>query len=152
MSAAAFYCISSALYFPGAVGLVNSLRLQGHTEPIYLLDCGLSERQRELIAPEATIVPAPRELPPYLLKTHAPLAHPAEVMVLIDVDMIATRPLDELIERAAEGAAVAFRDTIDRFVPEWGELLGLGPLRRGPYVSLGLVALGGELGGEVLRL
>ena len=30
----------------------------------------------------------------------------------------------------------------DRFVPEWGELLGLGEVRRQPYVSSGLVFLG----------
>ena len=108
---AAFYCVSSELYFPGAVGLVNSLRLQGHSEPMLPARLrALRAPSAELIAPDATIVPAPRELPPYLLKTLAPLAHPAEVSVLIDIDMIVTRPLDELIERAAEGAAVAFRD------------------------------------------
>ncbi len=50
----AFYCISSDLYFPGAVALVNSLRLVGHTEPIFLLDCGLSDAHRELLATEVT--------------------------------------------------------------------------------------------------
>ena len=55
----AFYCVSSRIYFLGAVGLVNSLRLIGHTEPIFLLDCGLTPAQRERIAPHVTLVPAP---------------------------------------------------------------------------------------------
>jgi hypothetical protein len=148
----AFYCISSELYFPGAVGLINSLRLVGHTEPIYLLDCGLDEEHRELLAGEVTILSAPRQAPPFLLKTVAPLRHPAETMVLIDVDMVVTRPLTPLIEQAAGGRVVAFKDNMDRFVPEWGALLGLGATRRQPYVSSGLVLLGGDRGTEVLRL
>jgi hypothetical protein len=149
---AAFYCMSSAAYFLGAVGMINSLRLQGHTEPIYLLDLGLTERQRELLTAEATIVPAPPGTPPWLAKTVAPLAHPAETMVLIDADIIVTRPLGELIVRAARGGVLAFENNVDRFVPEWGELLDLGELRRRPYVCSALVCLGGETGAEVLRL
>jgi hypothetical protein len=148
----AFYCMSSELYFPGAIGLVNSLRLVGHTEPIYLLDCGLAPEHRELLAGEATIVPGDPETPPYLLKTVAPLRHPADVMVLIDVDMVVTRPLTSLIEKAAAGRVVAVKDNLDRFVPEWGELLDLGPVSRRPYVTSALVFLGGEVGREVLRL
>ena len=86
--------------------MVNSLRVHGHSDPVYVLDCGLDPDQRDLLAPHATLVPAPSEAPPWLLKTVAPLRHPAEVMVLIDADMIVTRPLTdrptvffELIER-----------------------------------------------------
>ncbi len=39
--------------------MINSLRLNGHREPIYLLDCGLSDDQRELLAAEVTVVDAP---------------------------------------------------------------------------------------------
>ena len=152
IAAAAFYCVADERYFLGAVGLVNSLRLQGHSEPIYLLDCGLSERQRELIGPEVELLAGPRDPAPQVLKAIAPLTHPAEVMVLIDTDMIATRPLGELIEAAAGGRVVAGSAELDRHCPEWSELLGLGRLRRLPYVSTGLVACGGELGREVLRL
>jgi hypothetical protein len=73
-------------------------------------------------------------------------------MVLIDTDMVVTRSLTPLIGGAAGGRVVAFKDRQDRFFPEWGELLGLGTARRGPYVSSGLVFLGGSLGTEVLRL
>ena len=146
----AFYCLSSELYYPAAVGLVNSLRLQGHDEPIYLLDCGLAQEHRELLAREVTIVPGPAATPPYLLKTIAPAANPAEVMVLIDVDMVVTRPLTPLIERAAEGNVLAVKDNLDRYVPEWGRLLGLGDSEPGPYVSSGLVIAGGGVGAALI--
>jgi hypothetical protein len=148
----AFYCVSSEVYFLGAVGLINSLRLVGHTEPIYLLDHGLTTAQRELVAPHVELVPGPRDTPPYLLKTVAPLRHPAEVRILIDADMIVTRPLTELIATASEDRVVAFENDTDRFVAKWGELLDLGPLRRRRYVSSGLIALGAPAGEEVLRL
>jgi hypothetical protein len=149
---AAFYCLADERYFLGAVGMINSLRLLGHEEPIYLLDCGLSVGQRERLSQEATIVAGPTDAPPWLLKTLAPRAHPAKVMVLIDADMIATRPLGELVERAAGGRVVAFENDVDRFVARWGELLELGQIHREPYVSSGLVFMGGALGAEVLEL
>jgi hypothetical protein len=148
----AFYCVSSGVYFLGAVAMLNSLRLVGHTEPVFMLDCGLRPRQRELLAAHVTLLEAPSDAPPYLLKTVAPLRHPAEVRVLIDVDMVVTRALAEPVELAAEGRLVAFRNNLDRFVPEWGELLDLGPIRRQPYLSSGLVLLGGRRGDDVLRL
>jgi hypothetical protein len=144
--------MSSEAYFLGAVGMINSLRLQGHDEPIYLLDLGLAAWQRELLATEATIVPGPPDTRPWLAKTIAPLAHPAETMVLIDTDVIVTRPLDELIERASSGSVVAFRDNVERFVPEWGELLDLGPIERRPYVCSAFVAVGPPIAGVVLPL
>jgi hypothetical protein len=148
----AFYCVSNGRYFLGAVAMLNSLRLAGHDEPVFLLDCGLTPEQRELLAPHVTLVTAPTDSLPHLLKTVAPLDRPAEVAVLIDVDMIVTRPLTELAERAAEGRVVAFLNDYDKFVPEWGELLGLGTSQRRPYVCSGLAFLGGAVGSRVLRL
>ena len=152
MSSTAFYCVADDRYFLGAVGMINSLRLHGHQEPIYLLDCGLRPDRRELLAAAVTVVPAPRDAAPHLLKTVAPLEHPAEVMVLIDTDMIVTRPLDELIAAAARGRVIAFENNVDRFFPEWGELLGLGPIERKPYLCSGFVAAAADPGTEVLRL
>jgi hypothetical protein len=149
---AAFYCVADERYFLGAVGMINSLRVLGHDEPVFVLDCGLTAEQRRLLSPHATLVDAPGEAPPWLLKTVAPLRHPAEVMVLIDVDIIVTRSLDELIARAAEPRVVAIENDTQRFVAEWGELLGLGEVRRQPYVSSGLVLLGQPAGEQVLRL
>jgi hypothetical protein len=147
---AAFYCVADEGYFLGAVGLVNSLRAAGHTQPIFVLDCGLTDEQRGLLQGEARVVPTPTDAPPHVLKAVAPLQHPADVMVLIDTDMLVTRSLAPLVERAAEGRIVAFRDRQERFVPRWGELLELGEARPGPYVSSGLVVLGGPAGERVL--
>jgi hypothetical protein len=148
----AFYCVCDDRYFLGAVAMINSLRLQGHTEPIFLLDCGLTRVQRELLTPEVRFVASPYETIPLLLNTIAPIGHPAEVMILIDADMIVTRPLTALIEEAGRGRVVAFRTSYDRFVPEWGELLELGQIRRQPYVCGGLVFFGGAVGAEVISL
>ncbi len=148
----AFYCASSELYFPGAVAMINSLRLQGHDEPIFLLDCGLTPAQRRLLEREVTIVVGEPDTPPYMLKTIAPRLHPAEMMLLIDVDIVVTRPLIDLFERAAPGRVVAFENDSDRFVAQWGDVLELGAVTRRPYVSSGFVVLGGEVGSEVLRL
>ena len=152
MTRAAFYCVADARYFPGAVALINSLRLVGHTEPIRLLDLGLEPGQRDLIRSEATVIEGDASTPPWLAKTVAPLADPAPVTVMIDADMIVTRPFTDLIEEAAAGRVVAFRNDTDRWVDDWGVLLDLGPMRRRPYVSSGLVLAGGDTGAEVLRL
>ncbi len=149
---AAFYCVSSSRYFLGAVALVNSLRLLGHTEPVFVLDYGLSEAERELLAQECTLVATPGDTTPFLLKTVAPLAHPAEVMVLIDADMIVTQPLTEMIERAAEGRVLAVEHGQDRFFESWGELLGLHRAKRHKYVTSSLVIAGGEPGRRFVRL
>jgi hypothetical protein len=149
---AAFYCVSSAMYFLGAVGMINSLRLVGHEEPIFVLDCGLTAAQRRLLEPQATVIAAPGGREPFTLKTYAPLRNPAAVMVLIDADMVVTRPLTHLLQQAASGRVVAFENPVDRFVPEWGELLDLGQVRRQPYLCSGLVAMGSSPGTEVLEL
>jgi hypothetical protein len=153
MTETAFYCVADERYFIGAVGLVNSLRLLGHGDPIVVLDCGLTAEQRGLLGPEVELMAAPDDRPPWLLKTVAPLAKPADVMVLLDTDIVATRPLGELFERAATGRLVAFADPADRFDPDWGELLGLGaPRRGGTYVSSAALCVGRALGAEVLGL
>jgi hypothetical protein len=150
--ALAYYCVADERYFLGAVGLVNSLRLLGHDEPIHLLDCGLTDEQRRLLEPQVALVSDRSDTPPWLLKTAAPLEHPAEVMVLLDTDLVVTRPLAALIERAREGRVVAFRNPVDRFVAEWGELLNLGTARRQPYLSSAAICLDRALGTELLRL
>jgi hypothetical protein len=149
---AAFYCVSNSIYFLGVVALVNSLRLIGHREPVYILDCGLTDDEREVLAAEATVVPARNEAPPWLLKTIAPLRHPAEVMVLIDADIVVTRSLDDLLGTAATGRIVAIEHGSDRFFPEWGRLLGLGAPRRQPYVSSSFLLFDRDLGAHLLAL
>ena len=117
---AAFYCVSSEMFFLGAVALINSLRLVGHREPVFVLDCGLTPTQRELLSADATVVPAPGPTTPFLLKTVAPLRHPAEVMVLIDADIIVTRSLGELIDRAVGRPGPGGRAWTGKVLPRVG--------------------------------
>jgi hypothetical protein len=152
MNSAAFYSVADARYFLGAVGLVNSLRLQSHRESVFLLDCGLTPRQRGLLEPHVRLIPAPDDGPPWLRKAVAPLLHPADVMVLIDADIIVTRPLDDLLDRAASGRVLAVRHGFDRSFAEWGPLLGLSPMRERSYVSSSLIVAGGDTGSRVIRL
>jgi hypothetical protein len=149
---AAFYCVSSAAYFLGAVGMINSLRLLGHDEPVFVMDCGLTVRQREVLDPHVNLVPAPEDREPFTLKAVLPLARPAETMVLIDTDVIVTSSLGPLISEASRGRVVAFRNHADRFADEWAEMLDLAPLPRRPYLCSGLVALGRSPGTRVLEL
>lgn len=151
---AAFYCVSEERYFLGAVAMINSLRLLGHTEPVHLLDVGLTRVQRQAIEAEVVVVDPPPgfELEPFMAKAIAPIAEPAEVMILIDVDMIAIRALDELVERARRGRVIAPALPMERFFAEWGDLTGLGPARPGlQYVTSGIVFCGGPPGKMVVE-
>jgi hypothetical protein len=147
----AFYCVADERYFLGAVGMINSLRLVGHDEPVYVLDCGLTRAQREILAPHTTLVEAPHDAPPWLLKTIAPLRHPAAIRVLVDADAIVIRRLSELTSIASAGKVAAFEAGYERFFPEWGEILGLGTVRRHAYLCSAVVVLGGEPGETTLR-
>ena len=149
---AAFYCVTGRDFFPGAVAMLNSLRVVGHTEPLFVLDCGLEPAQRRLLAPHVTLIPAPSEAAPSLLKLVAPRTNPAAVMVLLDADLIVTRPLTELIEAASRGSLVGFENDTQRHFPEWGELLELGPVRRGPYLTTSALFFGGETGQRLMPL
>ncbi len=146
------YTVSNAEHFLGVVALVNSLRLTGWDDEVILVDCGLSSWQRELIEHEVRIVPAPAVPAPHLLKVVGPLAHPAGVMVVVDADIIVTRRLDPLIAEAAESTRLlAVADALpDRFDARWGDLLGLGELRRQTYVNSGFLVVPSELGMHVL--
>jgi hypothetical protein len=149
---AAFYCVADSRYFLGAVGLVNSLRALGHDEPIHLTDCGLTQDQRDLLATTVELVDAPADTPPALLKTIGPNRHPADVIVQLDTDLLATRHLGELIDTAAAGKLVAFENKSDRWVPEWGELLDLGELRRQRYLDFAALCMHSSIAREVQPL
>ena len=122
----AFYSVADSAAFVGAAGLLNSLRLAGHDEPFFLLDCGLTAEQRATLEPHATLVAAESDIPATAAKAIAPLQAPAEAMVLLDADVIVTRHLGELVARCAGGKIVVFPDdTPGRFFSEWTSL-GLG--------------------------
>jgi hypothetical protein len=139
MTSATFYCASDSTNFPGAVGLLNSLRLKGHEEELVVLDAGLDQDDRELLDAHVRVVPPAEDVSPFFRKYALPRTE-AAVHVIVDADMIITRRLDELIALAATGSVVAFEDNlVRRFRSDWGELLGLGRLEPRPYVNGGLL-------------
>src|SRR5437588_7809562 len=107
MRQCAFYLVADDAYFVGAVAALNSVRLLGHGGPAFVLDVGLTEGQRNALGRTATVVPCPNGVSPRLAKWVAPLARPAETMVLMDADLVATLPLDPLLDESARGAVVA---------------------------------------------
>jgi hypothetical protein len=147
----AFYCVADAANFLGAVGLLNSLRLLGHGEPFFLLDCGLTDEQRALFEPHARLVPAPLDSHPAMLKSVLPLSRPADVMVLLDADVLVVCDLRRLVETAASGRVVAFENDVDRYRHEWAERLDLEPMPRRPYVNSGHLLLPAQWGLPLLR-
>jgi len=128
----AFYSVADSAAFVGVVGLLNSLRFAGHDEPFFLLDCGLTPAQRTVLEPHVELVRRTGGGAAPAAKAVAPLRSPADVMVLLDADVLVTRHLEALIRRCAAGRIVVFPDdTPGRFFSEW-EDLGLGvPVRRG---------------------
>jgi hypothetical protein len=147
-----FYSVTNARHFLGTVALVNSLRRVGHAEPVILLDCGLEPWQRTLLAGEAAILPSASCLPPHLLKAEAPLARPADVMVIVDSDIIVIRSLQPLIAAARQGKIVSFADALaDRFHPAWADMVRAPILRRGSYVNSGLLTLPRDPGLRLLQ-
>ncbi len=141
---ATLYTISDARYFLGTVGLLNSLRLTGNPQPLVILDCGFTDPQRALLRPHCTLRPFPREqaINPTLFKPHAYLDNPSNVVVILDSDMVVTRPLGAVLEGAAAGAICAFPDPdAGRWFAEWEQLFLLSqPPRRQVYVNAGFVA------------
>jgi hypothetical protein len=147
------YCVSEASHFPGLVALVNSLRLTGWRDEIVLVDCGLEDRQRELLAQEVDVIPAPPVEAPHLLKAVGPLERPAEAIVVLDADIIVTRSLDPLIDDALENKRfLVYADVLhDRRDARWGSILGLDELRDQTYANSGFLVAPAELGLRVLR-
>ena len=147
----AYYTVANAAHYPGAVALLNSLRLLGEVAPVFVVDCGLTGRQRGMLSRHVTLVPRQGALPPGLQKATGPLAHPAEIMVLLDADVIVTRLLTPLFEDASRGRIVAFENDHDRFFPEWSSL-GLGVPKRRSYVNSGHLVVSSDTASEFLPL
>ena len=110
------------------VGLVNSLRSQGHDEPIVVVDCGFRAAERDALSNEVTIIEPPEETFPMLAWAFGPLQLPAAQMIVLDADIIALRSLAELFGEAATGRMAVFEDPVaHRFDARWTGLLGLPP-------------------------
>jgi hypothetical protein len=136
----AFYGVADDRHFVGAVALLNSLRLVGHDEPFRLVDAGLTSAQRALLAGHVELLRPPDGVPAVHLAPYGPRQRPAGVQVVLDADIIVTRPLTELIATCEQGTFVGFVNNPpnhDRFFPEWGPALDLGPLQRRAYLNAG---------------
>jgi hypothetical protein len=135
------------------VGVLNSLRVVGHTEEVVFVDAGLRPDQRRRLAEHATVIDSERALPAYLLKLSPGAPPEADARVLIDADVLVVRPLTELIAFARRGKLVAFTDPVaQRSYEEWSSLLELPPVRRQPYVNAGVLAVGEKLGRQLLPI
>lgn len=123
-----FFTIGNAAYFPGIVGLLNSLRLLGHGQQLFILDHGFTEAQRQALLPHCTLLRAPDSYVTNsaLFKPFAHLVDPDGVVVTIDSDVLLTRSLEEIVAQAAEGCIVAYPDPEDdRVFAEWEEVFEL---------------------------
>lgn len=155
MQKLAFYCVCERNHFLGLVALVNSLRLLGHNEMVYVLDSGLDSWQRAVLAQdrEVTVVSADGGRHPALLKAVLPLACPTQTMVVVDVDVIFTERVDSLVERVTtSGKPLFFPDCwADKFEPAW-ECLGFGPPVPHTYLTSGHFVLRAESSHEFLKV
>ena len=133
----AFFCVSNDRHFLGAVALLNSLRQVGHDEPFFLVDCGLTDRQRELVNGHATLIRVATDVDPMMLKLLGPLQVDPEVAVILDADVIAVSPLTDLI---GDKPVVFLNDWTSRFEPEWIRL-GYGRPTRVAYLNSGQMIL-----------
>lgn len=144
MEPARAFTVADDDYFLGAVALYNSLRVTGNGLSLTVLDVGLRSWQRELLQTECEVLtPAQPVGLPYLAKFWAPLRSDAEVVLVIDSDIVVTRSLADVVERARAGRIHAHVDepVTGRRFPEWSEIFALrAPLRRQPYVNSGFLA------------
>jgi hypothetical protein len=145
------YTVANDRFFPGLVGLVSSLRVQGHDGPIVVVDTGLTRGQVRNLSGDTTIVRPPTDLPALYAKPFGPLEQPDDTMLLIDADMLCVRPLGDIVDRVRAGSIVAVEDIgrpglSDATWRQWERRLDLGPLKQGPYVNGGLFALPREQG------
>jgi hypothetical protein len=143
-----FLASADSRFFVGAVAMLNSLRLSGHSYPAFVVDLGFSPDQRKRIEASAQLLTLPPEsqgmCPPFT-KITADLFWSDGVVVLLDSDMIVTAPLDDLTEQAAAGRIAVHPDhemNNGRQFPDWVETFGLeGPLRPQQYVNTAPVAV-----------
>jgi hypothetical protein len=130
-------------FFPGVVGLINSLRALGYPHRMVVADCGFSASQRQLLAPHATLIPLARDAVknPQQYKAFASLVQPRGTVVAIDSDIIVTSRFNDMLAAARDGRIGVFPDPEEnRWFGEWQELFGLAlPPRRQVYVNSGFV-------------
>lgn len=144
MAEASFFTVSNSGYFLGLVGLVNSLRLNGHREPIVVADTGLDPEQCALLADHVELEQLPRDevSNPTQYKAFARSRAPRGVVCIIDSDIIVTASLLSIMQCAEAGAICLYPDPhSDRWFAEWQQVFALSrPPRRQVYGCAGFVA------------
>jgi hypothetical protein len=144
---ATFYTVCSSKYFVGLVGLLNSLRLVGHTERVVVLDCGLNEEQKSLIRGHCELMVPPPErarnvaiFKAFMLQNDRT---ETEIAIMIDSDVIVTRRLDDKIAAARAGKICVFTDPeSDRWFPDWATIFPMqAALRRETYATATLIVI-----------
>ena len=152
-----YYTVADRGFFPGAVALLNSLRLTGHLGELVILDAGLTDDQRARLEQHARLERPPRDTVEHrvLLKPFVHELHRDGVAVVIDCDIVVAGSLEPLLAQADEGKICAcwdHPDAVDRIFPEWVDLFGLqAPPRPRTYVNAGFVAIGDAIAPRLLR-
>lgn len=140
-----FFATCDADNFLGLTATVQSLRRQGHDEPVTVLDVGLSTVQRDALAThnvDTVQLPETEGRHPFLCSAFPHFLHPRGIVVCIDADVIVTLPLDPVFAAARRGLLCAAPDYLaDRWFGEWQSIFGLSHQpRRQPYVNGGFLA------------
>jgi hypothetical protein len=144
--AVTYYTVSDHRFFPGTVALLNSLHLTGNTGEVVVIDAGLTQSERDLLSPHATVFSPPRQIDVHavVMKPYAYLLQRPGPVVVIDSDMIVTGSFDHILALACEGKICAYPDVPAlrrRWFSEWETTLRLrSPLRPDIYVNSGFVA------------
>ena len=146
-SNATYVTIADRRFFLGAVAFVNSLRLTGGRERIIVLDAGLTERQRGILALECEVREPPLSKSGVFVvffKAATHLLGLTGTIVLIDSDVIVTRPFSPILEQAAAGKICVVGSQANpnrRFPAQWASALGIErEFRTQGYVGAGLIA------------
>jgi hypothetical protein len=138
-----FFTRADSEFFVGLLALARSLRLQGHHDPLTVLDLGLTSHQRAALRGLCDLVRvdgiASRHA--WFLAPYPHLLHAEGIVVYLDCDVIVTSRLDDALDAARQGMVCASPDSADRWFTDWGPIFGLERLpRQQVYVNAGFVA------------
>jgi hypothetical protein len=145
MVAVTYYTVSNHTYFLGTVALLNSLRVTGNEEPLFVLDAGLMPEERRVLEAHTNVVSFSEDRGnPVLLKPYPYLLDASGVIVVIDSDIIVTSSLAPITRLAHEGKICVCPAWVEaartRWFAEWEQTLQLrAPLRREEWVHDGFV-------------
>lgn len=143
MAATTYFTLSDERFFPGAVAMMNSLRLTGNHGELVVLDRGLTVEQRRLLGPHARIHPVDPQIHPFLVTASIRKLADSGTLCWIDGDILLTRGLDHMRALTEIGKVCMYPDSpANRWHSEWQEVFALRrPLRRETYLNAGLWAL-----------